>query len=258
MNKEILLNHRPCTLQVDIQTFEPQKLWIKVSDAQQEHTFYTKRYAKINGKQTFFIRLPQSPKIADIIIYNDNTKDFNLKDNTFKINNIQIVPLKKTPLKLPKQTISFIRFAQEFCEMCGVLEASSKGEVYISDNGKFRIDYFDEIRNEQTGKIVRTPARISQISGRIEVSKKAFINYSVPMRMAILLHEFSHFYINKNPHSEVQADLNGMKLYLAIGYPRIDAYNVFLNVFKDTDNPESVTRFQMLDSFIKENANQYS
>lgn len=258
MNKEILLNHKPCTIQVDIETFEPQKLWIKVSDAQQEHTYYTKRYAKINGKQTFYIRLPQSPKIADLIIYNDISKDFNLQDDTFKINNIKIVPLKKTPLKLSKQTISFIRFAQEFCEMAGVLEASKKGEVYISDNGKFRIDYFDEIRNELTGNVISTPARISQISGRIEVSKKSFISYSVPMRMAILLHEFSHFYINKNPHSEVQADLNGMKLYLAIGYPRIDAYNVFLNVFKGTDNPESVTRFKKLDSFIKQNANQFN
>ena len=258
MNKEILLNHKPCTIQVDIETFEPQKLWIKVSDAQQEHTYYTKRYAKINGKQTFFIRLPQSPKIADLIIYNDISKDLNLQDDSFKINNVQIVPLKKTPLNLSKQTISFIRFAQEFCEMAGVLEASNKGEVYISDNGKFRIDYFDEIRNELTGNVISTPARISQISGRIEVSKKAFISYSVPMRMAILLHEFSHFYINKNPHSEVQADLNGMKLYLAIGYPRIDAYNVFLNVFKGTDNPESVTRFQKLDSFIKENANKFN
>jgi hypothetical protein len=258
MNKEILLNHKPCTIQVDIETFEPQKLWIKVSDAQQEHTYYTKRYAKINGKQTFFIRLPQSPKIADLIIYNDISKDLNLQDDTFKINNVQIVPLKKTPLNLSKQTISFIRFAQEFCEMAGVLEASNKGEVYISDNGKFRIDYFDEIRNELTGNVISTPARISQISGRIEVSKKAFINYSVPMRMAILLHEFSHFYINKNPQSEVQADLNGMKLYLAIGYPRIDAYNVFLNVFKGTDNPESVTRFKKLDSFIKQNASKFN
>jgi hypothetical protein len=258
MNKEILLNHKPCTIQVDIETFEPQKLWIKVSDAQQEHTYYTKRYAKINGKQTFFIRLPQSPKIADLVIYNDISKDLNLQDDTFKINNVQIVPLKKTPLKLSKQTISFIRFAQEFCEMAGVLEASNKGEVYISDNGKFRIDYFDEIRNELTGNVISTPARISQISGRIEVSKKAFINYSVPMRMAILLHEFSHFYINKNPHSEVQADLNGMKLYLAIGYPRIDAYNVFLNVFKGTENPESVTRFKKLDSFIKQNASKFN
>lgn len=53
MNKEILLNHKPCTIQVDIETFEPQKLWIKVSDAQQDNTYYTKRYAKINGKQTF-------------------------------------------------------------------------------------------------------------------------------------------------------------------------------------------------------------
>jgi hypothetical protein len=49
-----------------------------------------------------------------------------------------------------------------------------------------------------------------------------------------------------------------MKLYLAIGYPRIDAYNVFLNVFKGTDNPESVTRFKKLDSFIKENANKFN
>jgi len=258
MNKEILLNHKPCTIQVDIETFEPQKLWIKVSDAQQEHTYYTKRYAKINGKQTFFIRLPQSPKIADLIIYNDISKDLNLQDDTFKINNVQIVPLKKTPLNLSKQTISFIRFAQEFCEMAGVLEASNKGEVYISDNGKFRIDYFDEIRNELTGNVISTPARISQISGRIEVSKKAFISYSVPMRMAILLHEFSHFYINKNPQSEIQADLNGMKLYLAIGYPRIDAYNVFLNVFKGTENPESVIRFKKLDSFIKQNANKFN
>jgi len=258
MNKEILLNHKPCTIQVDIETFEPQKLWIKVSDAQQEHTYYTKRYAKINGKQTFFIRLPQSPKIADLIIYNDISKDLNLQDDTFKINNIQIVTLKKTPLNLSKQTISFIRFAQEFSEMAGVLEASKKGEVYISDNGKFRIDYFDEIRNELTGNVISTPARISQISGRIEVSKKAFISYSVPMRMAILLHEFSHFYINKNPQSEVQADLNGMKLYLAIGYPRIDAYNVFLNVFKGTENPESVTRFKKLDSFIKQNASKFN
>ena len=249
MNKEILLNHKPCTIQVDIETFEPQKLWIKVSDAQQENTYYTKRYAKINGKQTFFIRLPQSPKIANLIIYNDISKDLNLQDDTFKINNVKIVPLK---------TISFIRFAQELCEMAGVLEASKKGEVYISDNGKYRIDYFDEIRKELTGNVISTPARISQISGRIEVSKKAFISYSVPMRMAILLHEFSHFYINKNPHSEVQADLNGMKLYLAIGYPRIDAYNVFLNVFKGTDNPESVTRFKKLDSFIKENANKFN
>ena len=89
MNKEILLNHKPCTIQVDIETFEPQKLWIKVSDAQQEHTYYTKRYAKINGKQTFYIRLPQSPKISDLIIYNDISKDFNLQDDTFKINNVK-------------------------------------------------------------------------------------------------------------------------------------------------------------------------
>ena len=251
MIKKILLNHKPCTIQLDINTTEPQKLWIKVADNQQENTFYTKRFAKVDKLQTFFIRLPQSPKIAELIIYNDKNKDFNSKDNSFHIKDIKILPLKVNKLKISKLTNSFIKFAQEFCEMCGVLEASPKGEIYQSNNGKFRIDYFDEIRNESTGKSIRTPARISQISGRIEVSKDAFINFSVPMRIAIIFHEYSHFYINKNPHSETQADINGIRIYLALGYPRIDAYNVFLNVFKETDNPESVTRFKNLDAYIK-------
>jgi hypothetical protein len=251
MIKKILLNRKPCTIQLEIKTNEPQKLWIKVADSQQDHTFYTKRYSKVDKKQTFFIRLPQSPKIAELIVYNDNNKDYYNDDSSFKVSNIQIVPLKVNKLKVSKKTLSFIRFAQEFCEMCGVLEASPKGEVYTSNNGKFRIDYFDEIRGSG-GKVVRTPARISQVNGRIEVSKKSFINFSVPMRMAIILHEYSHFYINENPHSETQADINGMRLYLKIGYPRIDAYNVFLNVFKTTDNIESVDRFKNLDTYIKQ------
>ena len=176
MIKKILLNRKPCTIQLEIKTNEPQKLWIKVADSQQDHTFYTKRYSKVDKKQTFFIRLPQSPKIAELIVYNDNNKDYYNDDSSFKVSNIQIVPLKVNKLKVSKKTLSFIRFAQEFCEMCGVLEASPKGEVYTSNNGKFRIDYFDEIRGS-SGNVVRTPARISQVNGRIEVSKKSIYKF---------------------------------------------------------------------------------
>jgi hypothetical protein len=70
--------------------------------------------------------------------------------------------------------------------------------------------------------------------------------------MAILCHEFSHFYVNKNPESEIQADINGLRIYLALGYPRIDAYNVFLNFFQSAStNPETLNRFKTLDKFIK-------
>ena len=71
------------------------------------------------------------------------------------------------------------------------------------------------------------------------------------MRMAILLHEYSHYYVNKTPSSEVEADLNGLRIYLALGYPRIDAYNVFLNVFKSANSKQSLDRFEKLDAFIK-------
>ena len=73
------------------------------------------------------------------------------------------------------------------------------------------------------------------------------------MRMAILLHEYSHYYLNTNPSDESQADLNGLNIYLKLGYPRIDIYNVFLNVFKRSPSKENKKRFEKLDRFVKKN-----
>ena len=46
-----------------------------------------------------------------------------------------------------------------------------------------------------SGSYLPTPARISQLNGKMEVSYMQFLEYTVPMRMAILLHEYSHFYV---------------------------------------------------------------
>ena len=75
------------------------------------------------------------------------------------------------------------------------------------------------------------------------------------MRMAILLHEYSHFNLNKEPSNEEEADKNGLKLYLALGYPTIDAYNVFLNVFRRSPSLQNKDRYDRLDNFIKNNKN---
>jgi len=250
MVKEIELDNRPCTLRVVVETRTPQKLWIKVKNAKKDHTYYTKRYAKVDGVQTYFIRMPQTPETALLIIYNDKDKNPE-KNQNFRARGIKILPLRTDEMEISKRTKSFIRFAQEFSENAGVLSASKKGDVYKSNNGKFRIDYFDEIRSHSSKKVIKTPARISQLTGRIEVSKSQFKKYSVPMRMAILLHEFSHFYINDKPSSEVEADQNSMRMYLSMGYPRIDAYNVFLNVFKKSGSKSNLSRFNKLDNFIK-------
>jgi len=99
--------------------------------------------------------------------------------------------------------------------------------------------------------VVHTPARISQLNGRIEVSAKQFREFTIPMRMAILLHEYSHYYLNKNPSNEQEADKNGLSVYLKLGYPKIDIYNVFLNVFKKAPSMVNKERFDKLNSFVK-------
>ena len=250
MIKRVQLDDKPTKLKIVIQTFSKEKLWIKVSDADRKNTYYTKRYAFVEGKETFFVYMPQAPEDAIVKVYN-STNGLMRRDETFKVLEVKALPLELKPLRASKKTKSFIKFAQEFADECGYLSASKIGDVYKSNNGKFRIDYFDMIRSHKTGKVVKTPARISQLNGRMEISAEQFRRYTIPMRMAILLHEYSHYYLNKNPSNEVEADLNGLRLYLQLGYPKIDIYNVFLNVFKKSPTMQNKRRFKKLDKLVK-------
>ena len=250
MVKKIQLDDKPTKLKIVVETFSKEKIWIKVRDANRKNTYYTKRYSFVNGKQTFFVFMPQAPEDALVMIYNSEN-GLMRNDKSFNVIEINPLPLKLPPVKASKKTKSFIKFAQEFSDECGYLSASPQGDTYKSNNGKFRIDYFDIIRSHQTGRVVRTPARISQVSGKIEVSAEQFRKYTIPMRMAILLHEYAHYYLNKNPSNESEADINGLKLYLQIGYPKIDIYNVFLNVFKKSPSLQNKDRFDKLDKMVK-------
>ncbi len=250
MIKRLQLDDRPTKIKIVIETYSKEKIWIKVFDADRKNTFYTKRYSFIEGKETFFVYMPQAPEDAVVKIYND-INGLMRRDRTFKVLQVTPMPLVLPPLKASKKTKSFIKFAQEFADECGYLSASPSGDIYKSNNGKFRIDYFDIIRSHRSGKIVKTPARISQVSGRIEISAEAFRRYTIPMRMAILLHEYSHYYLNKNPSNEIEADINGLKLYLQLGYPKIDIYNVFLNVFKKSPSMQNKKRYLKLDKLVR-------
>ncbi len=243
----------PLTLVIVVKTKgqSGHKIRIRVRDWKKPNTYYTNRYATIKGTGKFYVRMPQSPEKAVIEIYNEKNGDVPQgKDPSFSLVSIKAEPLKtKMDCFSSKNgaTKDFIQFAQQFSERAGTI--SSGHSVYQSDDGKFRIDYIDAFTDSK-GNVVPRVARISAERGVITVAKKYFITYTVPMRMATLLHEYSHFYINANAASETEADLNALLIYLSMGYPRVEAHQAFTEIFKKMDTPENRKRYEVLSNFI--------
>jgi hypothetical protein len=247
---------KPCTLMIKLKASEPTKIYLKVSDSSVKNTDYTNRFMTIEGEETLFVRLPKSPEKAEIQLKSEKELTGE-KDNSYKVIDLQKLPLKRklTAFNHANPTIRrFVAFAEEFSQKAGYISAN--GSIYTSDDGQFRIDYLDDIVGNN-GKSLKTPARISRAEGIIEVSKKKFEKYTVPMRMAILLHEFSHYYLNTDMSNETEADLNGLIIYLGLGYPRIDAYNVFTQVFVTSPNEVNHERMRIIDNFIRNFEKKY-
>ena len=74
----------------------------------------------------------------------------------------------------------------------------------------------------------------------------------MPKRMAILLHEYSHPYVNLNPDDESEADLNGLTIYLGLGYPRIDGAEAWCDVFDNSDTDANFERLMIIDAYIND------
>jgi hypothetical protein len=255
MNILFKTKQRPITLVIEVATASPQKIEVVVRDANKNNTKYTQRWSTVRGEQKFYIRMPLSPYEAVLSIYNKAVGNLPKgEDASFNVVSVDAISLKRkmdcVNWDNPRIT-DFVHFAQQFSENAGILSAGQfpNGSTYISDHGNFRIDYFDDIRSKK-GLLIPTPARISQSNGIIQVSKKHFKAMTVPMRLAILLHEFSHFYLNNDMADETEADLNGLLIYLALGFPRIEAYQSFLNTFKDTPTQQNKGRFDILHQFI--------
>jgi hypothetical protein len=246
---ELPTRYDELTIKIVVSTASPQKIRIRVQDKDLAKTVFTDRYKTVNGDNTFFVRMPVSGKAAIIYVYNEdngNIKDD--KDTTFKVKNISVEELEK---KLDVVDFSnpyvrsFVTFATKFCFNAGWIGSGS----YVSDDKRFVIEYLP-ILTDDGGKEVTTPARIDITDGVIQVSQRQFVEYTIPNRIAILLHEFSHYYLNDNIDDEIEADLNGLLIYLGLGYPRIEAFEVFSQTFMNAPTEENMKRYSKIKNFI--------
>jgi hypothetical protein len=149
---------------------------------------------------------------------------------------------------------NFVAFAQKFAYNAGWVTAPRD---YVSTVGSYKIEYLPFIINSK-GEKMSTPARISTKNGRIQVSQEAFIGMTIPMRMAILLHEFSHFYLNTDISNETEADLNGLTIYLGLGYPIREAYAAFAETFIGHPTTQNKVRYDIINRFIKDYIEEYN
>lgn len=235
-------NRLPANIIVGLHCSQPTKVRIRAIDPYKYGAVYIDRIATFSGDKDFEIRLPQSPNKLLIKIMDANNRNND---------SIEVVKLEKAklPQYIPclsgKNVESFLKFAREFCENAGILSTGR----YQSDDRKYTIDYLPQIVHEN-GQVLSTPARISNSNGRMEISQKAFKNMSIPMRMAIICHEFSHFYLNEVQRDEIEADLNALTLYMGMGYPVIEAHKAFLETFHKTPTEMNKERYIYLKTFI--------
>ena len=251
MNFRIQTRFDEMCLKVVVKVKTPTIVTIKIFDEEKPKICFTDRYKTIYNTETFYIRLPLTSNSVVLSVFDKNKGNVPKEQE----NNISVVSIDKTPLEKRMDVVDiknknvayFVDFAQRFCYNSSYL-ATNKS--YKSDDGHYIIEYLPTIVSS-SGKELTTPARISKVSGRIQVSKKQFDKYTIPMRFAILCHEFSHFYVNEDMDNESEADMNGLLIYLGLGYPRIEGYQAFLEVFKDAPNESNKKRFDRIDKFIR-------
>lgn len=251
MNYRLNTRFDEMCLVVKVAVKQPCQVVIKITAEDKPNIIFTDRWATVRGHQTFYVRLPMTSENIIISVY-DKAKG-NLPKSQEK--NITLLEVNKTPLEkrldvvdINNMTVAnFVDFAQRFSYNAPYLSAN---KTYQSDNGQFLIEYFPVITSKNSGKELTTPARISRVTGRIEVAKKYFDKYTVPMRFAILCHEFSHFYVNDDIDNESEADINGLLIYLGLGYPRIEGLQAFYEVFKESDSQQNLQRMKLIEKFV--------
>lgn len=246
MRLNIATNTVPHIVEFSVTPKFPQRIRIFACDSEKPLTLYTDRFVNIKNERKFELRLPVTPKNLSVCITDANGGD----KLAVQVSEAKVKKTKACSAFMDSQASAFIRFAQKFNEDASYLPVG----IYKSTDNRFLIKYVPTIVDQKTGKKLNTPARIGHTTGNIEVAQDKWVTYSVPMRMCILLHEFSHKYLNpklgRPINDEVAADINALYMYLGMGYPAIDARLVFAYVFYNYPSELNKKRMNILDDYI--------
>ena len=237
-------------IRVPIRTRGKQRIVVKVYHPKMPNTVYFDAAPVIDGAEMVIVRIPKMPPAVIMEVFNERHGNIQF-DQSFQVGKIVSRPIS-LPFMITKimnpVVDRFAQFSDEFAEKAGIL--SARDSIYVSPDGIFKIHYKDVIRDDQ-GRELRTPARVHSRTKEIEISRKYYLQYSVPARKFLNWHEFAHVYMNENPSDEFEADKHGITFYLGGGNPTVEAYNGILRLYGNTPSELNRQRYNDLNAFIK-------
>lgn len=249
-NKVYDSNNEKFSLYITLKCEGEKEFGVIAQDYGKPNSEYANRIVPVKGERTIYLSFPVSPKKIELKVW--NTKNPQDTDYTIVLDKKE---LKSYNIWMDAETKEFLNLAILFSQTCGFENASRSGRLFTTPDRKFKIKFFDVIYDVKSGKVMNTPARIGHNTGTIEVAKAKFDSYTIPMRMIILLHEFSHKY--RNPKlgldisNEIGADVNALYIYLGLGFSKIDAICVFANVFLKAQTKGNIERMRKIMDYIQ-------
>lgn len=233
MDQQIHLptNSRPCEVELILYSNTPQSLRIVGYDNKKERYFDRNVITVGNNPMVIRFGCPISPKTMNVVVSGGQVKVAS------KLNSLQ------DHIQINPKVIEYVDFVKEFC---GNYDKYPPIQKYKSRSGKYCVKHVPSIIGSSGAS--GTPARIHKTEHYIEVSNDWFREFTIPMRVFVLCHEYSHVYLNRNPLDEKEADLNGAKLYLQMGFPVIELIYSFTKVFGDS--PQTRERARLIVNWL--------
>lgn len=212
-------------------------------DADDRQTMFFHRIASNpHGAGEFVVDFPMplSPERLSMGVINKTTGN----DSDYIIKSVSADWLPNKAVALTRDEIEFLDFFTEFS-----LKAShlSYG-IYKKKGCKFWINYMPDIIDDDLGKI-STPARIDHQTLEVQIAGNQFKQLTVPNRIVIGVHEFTHPYYDTD--NESLCDLNACRICLGLRFPATEIVYAFTKIFGD--DPESQRRILKIESYILQN-----
>jgi hypothetical protein len=240
-------NSNRTNISLGIQVRKPSVLGVTVFDPLRPNTHFMRRKIPViqNAYRQIQLPLPVTTKKVMLALYDKKDET----DRNFKVVDLDVEKMPYSDVWADPERHRFMDFAIDFAQKAGYL----KPGFYPSNDYEFLIHYLPTIDGPD-GKELVTPARIHRLMPRVQLSRRLFQQFSIPVRVAILAHEGCHYF--NNTRSEKEADLCGIRYYLDYGFPTIEAIYAATQVFlqhPDTVNHVHIQRTRDIINFI----NQY-